>query len=288
MHKFLLTTLSLFLPLALLAQRADSACIAENAAQDSVLRHLWTLSTREIADTVIGEQVQAHLHSRLHNAADLHAPLPSLRGLRDLTASNGRLRLLIWSHTTPQREIIYLGIAAWLDAQDSLRVTNLTDRRLPVGIGLIDERWFTDVYTPESWIGASYYDAFPFKWQEGQAYLLLGVAGSTPLVARRIIETLFITPEGDLQFGIPCISYRQHRFSRLLFSHSARVAMTLHLIDPRGRVLIDHLSPSKPQFAGLPEHYGPDFSQDDLTLQEYGVWQYNFDVVALPPDPSAQ
>lgn len=259
------------------------ALVSGQTVRDSVLESLWRQSCAHMEDTLVGAQIRAHLVDTLRVSGTISLPLPSLPGLRDILSSDGRLRLLVWSHRTPLFEIFYMGVVAWLDGGDSLRVSPLHDARMPVGLGLIDDAWLMETRTPSTWFGASYYDVCPFMWQGQRAYVLLGVAGSTPLVARRVVETLLVTAEGDLQFGIPCIAYRRQRLQRLLFSHGARVAMTLHLIDPKGRILIDHLSPSRPQYSGLPQYYGPDFSQDDLTLGPYGDWVYGFDVIVTPP-----
>ena len=178
-----------------------------------------------------------------------------------------------------------MGILAHQVGGSTVALFPLHDARLPVGRGLIDEQLFTEERTPSNWLGASYYALVPFTWHAQQSYLLLGVAGATELVTRRVVESLQFDKSGAPHFGIPCLMYQRKQYRRMLWSHGRRVAMTLHPIDDGRRILIDHLSPSRPEFSGMPQFYGPDFSQDVLELSPAGYWVYQFDQEVAAPKP---
>lgn len=248
------------------------------------LNALWIRSSAALADTACGREIAQEL-AQLFHAQPITLELPTLSGLKDLMAEDGRLRLLTWTHALPTSgETLYKGIALHLDATDSLHITSLHDRLLPVGAGHIEEAWFNTPASPEKWFGAVYYEVQPFDFQGTPAYLLLGVAGRTELCTRKVIESLYIDATGELQFGIPCLSYSPRRtFHRIFYSYSSRVAMTLHFIKEGSQVLIDHLAPSAPQYAGLPQFYGPDASQDAFTRTEVGYWRHEADIIVSAP-----
>ncbi len=251
--------------------------------RDSTLRKLWAESCEHLADTALGHRVQALIAERIRSAGELFVELPPLRGMKDLMAKDGRLRVISWQHTMPMARALYIAVVAYLDNENRLRVAELRDRVLPVGEGAIDEQWLRWQLPETEWIGAGYYAAQPFAWQGKPCYLLLGLAGSTLFVQRRIIETMYIGEDNLLHFGVPSIVYGRERLCRLMYSCSARVSMTVHFYDRGRRVLIDHLSPPSPQYTGMAQYYGPDFSQDELGLSRHGEWVFHSDVVVAAP-----
>lgn len=285
LRAILLTALPFLLTLPLYgASPAPTDSTQVSSPDFTHLNDLWRRSSADLADTACGTEIAQEL-TRLFQEQPLSLPLPTLSGLKDLTASDGRLRLLTWTHALrASGETLYKGVALHRDAADSLHITLLRDRQLPVGAGHIEEAWFNTPASPEQWFGAVYYEVEPFDFQGTPAYLLLGVAGRTELCTRKVIESLYIDATGDLQFGIPCLSYSPRRtFHRIFYSYSSRVAMTLHFIKGGSQVLIDHLAPSAPQYSGLPQFYGPDASQDAFTRTEVGYWRHEADVIVSAP-----
>ncbi len=251
---------------------------------DTRLLSLWEASSRDQADTSLGRQVCHELASRLESAGEITARIPHLQGMKDLLSPDGLLRIITWQHELADRSYLYMGLVAYrAGKRGELRVAELHDRLLPVGDGAIEPAWEGMSCGPSDWLGAGYYDLQPFSYAGGQNYLLLGVAGGSPFVQRRVVETLEVRPDGTLRFGVPAIRGLRSRHSRLLFSHSARVAMTVHFLDDRRQVLLDHLSPPSPQYEGLRQFYGPDFSQDALRLLSSGEWRFESDVVVEAP-----
>lgn len=247
------------------------------------LKELWLRSTAHLADTALGLQIRNTLQEYFAYTNQITAKLPTLDGLSDLIAPDKKIRLITWTHALPNDETLYQGLALYQDTNDSLQFYPLTDRQLPVGNGLIDEKWFVTNNPPTEWLGAVYYAIQPFSFQGTSAYILLGVAGHTSLCTRKIVETVYIDEADQLQFGLPCLAYSRTKiFRRILYTYSARVAMTLQLMDNGKTILIDHLAPAAPQYVGLPQFYGPDASQDAFRLSESGYWIYENDVLAAP------
>ena len=248
------------------------------------LQELWTRSSLNLYDTACGTLFQQELAQLLAAKGTIDYVLPELTGLSDLLAPDRRLRLITWTHELASEETLYKGIALYLDKHDLLHILSLKDRQIPVKQGFIDEQWFNLPCSSNEWIGAVYYGIQPFEFQGIKAYLLLGVAGRTPLCTRKVIETMYIDATDELQIGLPCLAYTNTRiFPRILYSYSSRVAMTLQLIEKGKKVLIDHLAPSAPQYSGLPQFYGPDGSQDAFVFSEDGYWRHENDVLITDP-----
>ncbi|PID90210.1 MAG: hypothetical protein CSA97_04065 [Bacteroidetes bacterium] len=255
---------------------------------DAQLLSLWEASSRNQADTSLGRRVVEELVARLEKAGEIEAHVPHLQGMKDLLAPDGLLRVLSWQHEMGDRSYLYMGVVAYrAGRRGELRVVALEDRQLPVGDGNIKPEWERMSFGPAEWLGAGYYDIQDFSYADGQNYLLLGIAGGSPFVQRRVVETLEVRPDGTLRFGVPAIRDLRSRRCRLLFSYNARVAMTVHLLDNRRVVLLDHLSPASGQYRGMPQFYGPDFSQDALRLLSSGEWRLEKDVVVEAPRDGA-
>lgn len=256
---------------------------AQESAQDAPLRELWKQSGERLADTALGHRVQRLIVARIEQSGELEAPLPALQGMKDLLAGNRRLRVISWQHTLPMQRALYMAIIGYLDRHDSLHVVALRDRALPLQEGKIEGEWLRWQLPCNEWIGGAYYAVEPFAFRGEEAYMLLGLAGGDLFVQRRIVETLAVRGNGELVFGVPAIAYGRERLARLMFSCSARVSMTVHFYDKGRRVLIDHLSPPSPQYAGMAQYYGPDFSQDALVLGRDGMWVFQSDVIVANP-----
>lgn len=270
---FAIAVLSIFLdPSFVLAQVSDK------------LQEYWSHSSQNLYDTACGTQFQSELMSRLSASKAIDYQLPELAGLTDLISPDAQLRVITWTHALSSEETLYKGIVVYRPQKDSLRVLALKDRHIPVKQGYIDDKWFNLECSANEWIGAVYYGIQPFDFQGIKAYLLLGVAGRTPLCTRKVIETLYIDTTGDVHWGLPCLAYSSAQiFQRIFYSYSTRVAMTLQLIEKGKKVLIDHLAPSSAQYSGLPQFYGPDGSQDAFVLSEGGYWRHESDVLISDP-----
>lgn len=256
----------------------------------SVLEVLWEASSENPSDTVRGRCFRDSLVAHLMRAHDpLDCPIPVLRGLMDLRATQGKMgvRVVTWAHGMEDRTELYMGLVLCQRKGQPVHLTLLNDRRVPLQEGRIEEDWLTFQHTGSAWFGAAYYSIVPFEHGGVACFALCGLAGGSPFVVRRMVETLQIPEEGPIIFGCPVIVYREKNYCRLLFSHGARVAMTLHPLPTsafaKPRILIDHLCPSHSQYGGIPQYYGPDGTQDALQLQRDGTWLFEEDVLVTAP-----
>lgn len=265
---------------------------AEDVAEGSPwasLTHLWEASCASVEDTVLGTQFCDSLAEALRHEEDpVHVEFPAWEGLFTLTLSESPLsvRFITWSHPLPEGGRKHMGLVVVQAKREAAHIIPLHDRQLPLYGGKIEEAWFHERMRPTDWLGAVYVDGMPYHYEGRSCFLLCGLAGGDARVVRRVVETVEVTAEGEVYFGVPCIQYGRQRYHRLMYAHSARVAMTLRPLPASGRrgklILIDHLSPSRPQYGGLPEYYGPDGSQDALILQKEGIWLHELNVEVYP------
>lgn len=242
----------------------------------------WNAVVRDAEDTLLGRRFAERVASYLVQANSWKASLPQFEGVSDVIAEGGSLRLITWAHPTALREWLHMGLIVKPNREGGVMCIPLSDRQLPVKKGLIEDDWLTARGDARSWVGAVYFRAKSFVYQRDTSYLLIGVAGRNAFVARRVIETLHITPDGTVNFGLPLIAQGEKRLGRILVAHSARVGMEINFVEGRQQVLMDHLSPASLEYAGMPSYYGPDFSYDALELSPSGLWVFTMNV-----DPKA-
>lgn len=273
------------MPFALLCMLGCALGAARAVAEpiDSLqLRSEWQALLAGPTDSLQPRRFADRLAAYIMQEANWRTPIPRLEGVSDVIARGGALRLITWALGTPSREWVHSGLIVKPSREEGVLCIPLRDRRIPLRDGTIQEEWLTALGSADAWVGAVYFEARAFPYQRDTAYLLLGVAGSNAFVTRRVIETLYVSPRGEAQFGLPLIAQGQQRIGRIMVSHSARVGMEINFVEGKSQVLIDHLSPSSSQYTGMPAHYGPDFSYDALVLSRGVMWVYTMNV-----DPAA-
>jgi len=131
---------------------------------------------------------------------------------------------------------------------------------------------------PRAW----YYDLIETKDPFGNIqYTLLGWTPVNRLRHRKVVEALHFglgdetVPE--IEYGKPIFEVKGKRQHRMIYDYSAQTTMKLKFNAQQDRIVMDHLSPSSPEFEGVYEYYGPDLSFDALKW-ERDHWQYQPDV----------
>jgi hypothetical protein len=129
------------------------------------------------------------------------------------------------------------------------------------------------VLSPANWYGALYYAVVVKKAQKQTCYTLLAWDGNDNFTNKKLIDVFFVTKEGVPHFGAPILQYRKQMQNRIIFEFGEQVNMVLRW-DPDYKMIIwDHLAPSKKQFEGQFQYYGPDFSYDALVFKK-GFWNF--------------
>lgn len=132
--------------------------------------------------------------------------------------------------------------------------------------------------TKDNWYGALYYDIITKTGRfDGTYYTLLGFDPNDHLTNRKVVDVLHFDEDDEPVFGASIFKNRQQMSQRILFEYNQFANMMLRYDKDKEMIVYDHLSPSKPQYKGQREYYGPDFSYDGLKF-ENGIWNTYFDL----------
>ncbi len=136
--------------------------------------------------------------------------------------------------------------------------------------------------TPENWYGAVYYEMVPVKRGQRTYYTLLGWKGQSTTETYKVIDVLTITPSGP-KFGAPLFTGEKQRRQRVVHGYTAQAKMLLRWEPARKAIVLDHLSPTRPEFAGQAAFMAPDLSYDSFTWDN-DHWRYDRDIDVRAPE----
>ena len=247
-------------PLALSAQAPDGVLTAHlkaigNAANDV---------ERDSASAVVKRELGAVLSSDSAFSAKFTG-VPITR----VEAPDGTFRLFTWNVRNDDGSFRYEGFLLVKDHRKHTlyELRDMTDH--------IDKP-ATAQLSPENWYGALYYEVVPVKQGGKTRYTLLGWKGASTVETRKVIEVLNVdgrTPK----FGAALFNDGRKRSLRMIYGYTAQGSMQLKWMPGRKAIVADHLSPTRPEFAGQPAFMAPDLSFDSWTWDK-NHWQYTRDI----------
>ena len=130
--------------------------------------------------------------------------------------------------------------------------------------------------SPENWYGALYYAVVPVKRQGRTYYTLLGWKGFSAVETRKVIEVLSLG--GPMpKFGAPIFKSGRRWGQREVFAYTAQVSMQLQWMPERKAIVLDHLSPTRVEFANQPAFMAPDLTFDSYTWDK-DHWRLDRDI----------
>lgn len=195
-------------------------------------------------------------------------PFDSLNHIGRLRSRDNRVRVITWQIPRPGGYHAYFGFIQVRRSNGQVLL-----HRLTVGNDTLPDFQHARLST-DRWYGAIYYRIIDFKSGSTTRYLLLGFDYHNLFTSKKLIEVLSVDSQGEVALGFPIFNVDNRiRLSRIVFEFSARVVHTLRYIDDGQLVVFDHLAPSKPEFSGDPQFYGPDGSFDGFRYQN-GEWVY--------------
>lgn len=184
-------------------------------------------------------------------------------------AADGKFRLLTWNVPYANGSHLFEG---FLLVQDKRRrvlyeLRDMTDRIENASLKML---------APDYWYGAIYYAVVPVKKGGKTWYTLLGWKGFNKVETRKVIEVLSF--KGSVpQFGAPIFGSGKLKHTREIFAHSFQASMSLKWEQAFTRIVLDHLAPMKPEFAGQAAFMGPDLSYDAYVWDK-DHWSFQRDV----------
>ncbi|BDX39024.1 hypothetical protein CYCD_23790 [Tenuifilaceae bacterium CYCD] len=216
----------------------------------------------------INSQFQKAFKQLLLADNSINYPFDSLKSIGKLTSNNKKIRVYTWNLPLAGGLHKYFGFIQVRKNDGSVALHNLTDSRKDVK-DPNNER-----LNANNWMGAVYYHISEVDFESQTHYILLGFDFNNLFTSKKIIEVLSIDGNGNPVFGQPIFNIdNKMMLSRIVFEYSARVVFTLKYMPEQQMIIFDHLSPSKPEYTGDFQFYGPDSSFDGFKL-ENGKWIY--------------
>jgi hypothetical protein len=197
--------------------------------------------------------------------------------LSRVDAPDGRFRLFTWNIAYTDGHHRFEGLLLVQDRKRRVlyELRDMTDKvGSPTSVEL----------GPDTWYGALYYAVVPTTRGGKTYYTLLGWKGHSTVETRKVIEVLSFKG-GVPRFGAPLFGNDRVRRHREVFGFSFQASMSLRWDDQGERIVLDHLSPQRPDLAGQAAFYGPDLSYDAYVWQK-DHWAYQRDIDAREQGPS--
>lgn len=236
-------------------------------AANAALERIAGADTDAARDSA-SQALDGTLRTLLERDDALTLDLTTLRMSR-VDAPDGRFRLLTWNVPQADGSHRYHGLLLVQDRkrrvvhelQDRTRSIEQPERRsLPV----------------DQWYGALYYQVIPTRKGGRTWYTLLGWKGHSAVETRKVIDVLSFRGAVP-QFGAPLFGEGRMRDLRRVYGFSFQNTMSLKWDAAGQRIVLDHLSPTKPELAGQPAFMGPDLSYDAYVWDK-DHWRFERDV----------
>lgn len=137
------------------------------------------------------------------------------------------------------------------------------------------------VLGPERWYGALYYEVVPVKKGGQTCYTLLGWKGHSKAETRKVIEVLSFKG-GSPRFGAPLFGKGKLKPMRRVFGYAFNATMTLRYDPALEAIIMDHLSPLRPDLKDQWAFYGPDMTHDGYFWHK-GEWWFGPEIDLRAP-----
>ncbi len=197
--------------------------------------------------------ISNELRTRLLQADAFTADL-SVVPLTRVDAPDGTFRLFTWNLPRPDGSHRYHGLLLHRGARETV-VQELSDATERIPSPEVPE------LSVDRWYGALYYAVVPVKKGGRTLYTLLGWKGHDRSETRKVIEVLHFKG-GRPRFGAPVFGKGRLKAMRRVFGFSFQSTMTLRYDTDLEAIVMDHLSPTRPDLQGQWAFYGPDMTHD--------------------------
>jgi len=205
----------------------------------------------------------------LEKKGSFYYPFDSIFPVGKVVSKDGLVRIFTWYSVNAAGEFTYYGfIQYYSKTKKQVLLYELYDKS-----NSIEEPVISKSLTNKDWYGCTYYEMVQSKSNYGELYVLMGWDGNNIYTNKKIIESLVFTESGRPKFGKPVFVFGRKKVKRIVFEYSRMASMMIRYDENMKMIVMDHLSPSKPLFAGNPQYYGPDLSYDGLKFDD-GVWKY--------------
>ncbi len=213
----------------------------------------------------------------LNTNGSFQYPWDSLKHIGKITSDDGKVRVYTMNLPLPNGEQKYFGFIQHFVNKKTIQLFELKDNRQLVSDPI------NEILTPEKWYGSLYYSIISKSIKGGKTYILLGIDFNNLFSSKKLVEVLNFSKAGEPVFGAPVFKVGQNKLNRIVFEYSAKASMILRYNEEDGVIVFDHLSPSRPDFTGNYQFYGPDFTYDGFKFDGEN-WVYIQDLDLRNPN----
>ncbi len=216
------------------------------------------------------DEIREYFKSVLSLPASYYYPFDSLKRIGKVRSPDKKIRAITWNLPLSDGTHQYYGFIQYAEKKKAKTIFLYT---------LEDLSWKSkmpenEVFTPESWFGALYYDIRQNKHAGKVYYTLMGFDFNDLYSTKKVLDVLTIDTDRKVHFGAPIFETEKGQFQqRIIFEYSAQAIMALRYDPDLKMIIFDHLSPIETGLEGVYKFYGPDFSYDGYKFKA-GRWKY--------------
>ncbi|GEM_PF-677867 len=246
-----------------------------NFSQQATMLHHYLDSIAHATSDDTREKINAKVLKRfrriLKEPESFEYPFDEIKNAGILKSSDDRLRIYNWNVPFEAGYNVFYCFLQYRK-NDTILTYELNDRSEKI------DKPENKTLDKDNWYGALYYEVITKQGRfDGTYYTLLGFDPHDFLTNKKVIDVLHFDKNDQPVFGASIFKNRENITKRILFEYNQFANMMLRYDKDKKMIVYDHLSPSKPQYEGQREYYGPDFSYDGLKY-ENGIWNTYFDL----------
>lgn len=221
----------------------------------------------------INDSVRSIIDSYVSSDTVFNHKFNNLRYLGQITSPDSLLKIITWNLILQDGiNRYYCYFIQKSDSGKNNLISRLTGtyRNEPVR---------TDTtYSDSDWYGALYYDLRPFRTNDKNYWILLGIDYGNSFITRKIIEIMNFTSDRRIIFGKRWFADGEVKKHRVVLEYGSEAVVTLRFLTDTS-IVFDHLVPISPELWNNRQFYGPDYSYDAYIF-ENGLWRLNINVDA--------
>lgn len=217
--------------------------------------------------------IKAGLRTLLEQDGALTAPFATLRMTR-VDAPDGAFRIFTWNLPRADGHHDFEGFLL-VRTPKGQALYELRDQTARIPSPEVPE------LGPDRWYGALYYEVIPVQKGGRTIYTLLGWKGHSKAETRKVIEILTFKSDRP-RFGAPLFGKGKLRSMRKVYGYAFDATMTLRYDANLEAIVMDHLSPSRPDLKDNWAFYGPDMTHDGYFWHK-GEWWFGPEIDLRAP-----
>ncbi len=249
--------------------------------EDTLSQHFESLAQAQSdkQKKAINQKIIRIFETILADEASFDYPFDKLQNVGKILSEDNAVRIFTWNLPYQDGTYEYFGYIQYWKSKKEMILLPLIDKSASIS------QPQSSTLNNKNWFGALYYNIIHTDYKGKDYYTLLGWDGNDLFTKKKVIDIITFKDYDQAQFGVPVFKHPNGITKRVVFEFNIRAKMVLRWDKKNEMIICDHLSPSKPQFEGQYQYYGPDFSYDAFYFED-GFWVYQADIDVKNPRSS--